>query len=195
MHKSPEEDLSITPTDELFTYHIFGLPDDLDRWRKDVQSYSLNVAGMVDSPTVLGLHEIQQDFKPISADMVLQCMTNVHWGRVRFTGARLLDVLEHAGVSEEACKVALRGAEGFTTDFRMSEIQEQPDAFLLAYAMNDEPLTPEHGFPLRITADGKYGYKWCKWLTEIESVDYDFRGHYEGNRRWSDKATRGESVQ
>ena len=130
-----------------------------------------------------------------SADMILQCMTNVHWGRIHVTGARLLNVLEHAGIAQGAWKVGLRGAEGFTTDLRIDEIQEQPDAFLLAYAMNDEPLTPDHGFPLRIAAEGKYGDKWCKWLTEIELVDQDVKGHYEGNRGWSDKATRGEPVE
>jgi len=63
--------------------------------------------------------------------------------------------------------------------------------------MNDagEPLTGDHGFPVRITADGKYGYKWCKWLVEIELVDYDHKGHYEGKGRWSDQATRGNPVQ
>ena len=53
---------------------------------------------------------------------------------------------------------------------------------------------PPHGFPIRITADGRYGYKWCKWPVEIEAVDYDYKGHYEGKRRWSDKGIRGTRV-
>ena len=84
---------------------------------------------------------------------------------------------------------------GRATDLWLDEVRQQPDAFLLAYAMNGEPLTPEHGYPVRLTADGKYGYKWCKWLTEIELVDHDVKGHYEGNRGWSDAATRGQPVQ
>jgi len=191
---SPEDDPRITPISELFTYHIHGLPKELRMWQEDVATYSLAVTGLVDSPATLSLSEIRENFAPVSADMVLQCMTNVHWGRIHFTGARLIDVLEQAGISDGAVKVALRGAEGFDTDLKVAEIRKRPDAFLLAYAMNDEPLTPGHGFPVRVAADGKYAYKWCKWLTEIEAVDYDHRGHYEGTRGWSDDATRGRPV-
>ncbi len=60
--------------------------------------------------------------------------------------------------------------------------------------MNGAPLAPEHGFPVRAVADGKYAYKWCKWLTSIEAVAHDIKGHYEGVRGWSDAATRGVPV-
>jgi len=105
-----------------------------------------------------------------------------------------LDVLEQAGIDAGATKVALRGGEGFSTDIWLRDLREEPDAFLLAYAMNGEPLPAEHGFPVRLTADGRYGFKWCKWLTEIELVDYNFKGHYEGRRRWSDAGLRGRPV-
>ena len=192
---TPDDCTGITPVEELFTYHIFGLPRELAEWRADARAYSLSITGLVDSPLRLSLQQVRDDFEPVSADMVLQCMTNVHWGRIHFTGARLLDALESAGVARQASKVALRGAEGFATDLRLDEVRQQPDSFLLAYAMNGEPLTPEHGFPIRLTADGKYGYKWCKWLTEIELVGHDVKGHYEGSRGWSDAATRGQPVQ
>jgi DMSO/TMAO reductase YedYZ molybdopterin-dependent catalytic subunit len=60
--------------------------------------------------------------------------------------------------------------------------------------MNEEPLSEVHGFPVRIAAIGKYAYKWCKWLNRISLADYDFKGHYEGKRGWSDSALRGERV-
>ncbi|MBM4044667.1 MAG: hypothetical protein FJ279_06095 [Planctomycetes bacterium] len=190
----PEDDPRLTPLSELFVYHIFGLPKELKRWQKNIGAYQLRVTGLVERPTRLTLSQVRDEFKPVSADMVLQCMTNVHWGRIHFTGPRLLDVLEQAGIRKEARKIALRGAEGFDTDLRLEDIRQRPDAFLLAYAMNDAPLTADHGFPLRVTADGKYGYKWCKWLVEVEVVDYDYKGHYEDKRRWSDAATRGQPV-
>jgi len=73
-------------------------------------------------------------------------------------------------------------------------VRESPDSFLLAYAMNEEPLGLEHGFPVRMASDGKYGYKWPKWLCAVELVDHDFKGHYEGRRGWSDVGTRGRPV-
>lgn len=192
--KRPENTPGITPVDKLFTYHIFGTPRELPHWQADITSYALMIKGLVDSPLRLSLSEIRDRFAPVATDMVLQCMTNVHWGRMQFEGARLMDVLDHTGLSKNACKVALRGAEGFDTDVWIQEIREQPDAFLLAYSMNGEALPLDHGFPLRFAADGKYGFKWCKWLTEVEVVDYDYRGHYEGKRRWSDAGIRGQSV-
>ena len=190
----PEDDNSITPIEELFTYHIFGLPHELKRWQKDIHSYFLAITGLVYPPVQLSLSQVRDDFESVSTDIVLQCMTNVHWGRIRFTGTRLLDVLTYAGLSPEAYKIALHGADGFDTDLRIDEIQERPRAFLLAYAMNDVPLPPGHGFPLRMTADDKYGYKWCKWLIEVEVIAYDYKGHYEKRRGWSDEATRGQPV-
>ena len=190
----PEDDAGITPVSELFTYHIFGTPPQLEQWKAEIGTYSLKIMGLVESELDLTVQRIQSDFAPVSGDMVLQCMTNVHWGRIHFTGARLLDVLEHADLRDGADKVAIRGADGFDTDLRIDEIRESPDAFLLAYAMNREPITPPHGFPIRVTADGRYGYKWCKWPVEIEAVDYDYKGHYEGKRRWSDKGIRGTRV-
>lgn len=191
----PEDTDRLTTVGELFTYHIFGMPREMVQWEKDENAFSLAITGLVDSPQRLSLKQIRDLFGPFSAAMVLQCMTNIHWGRVLFTGPRILDIIDYVGLSGDAIKVALHGADGFDTDLWIDEIRERPDAFLLAYAMNDEPLTPDHGFPIRITADGKYGYKWCKWLTEIEVVDTDYKGHYEGKRRWSDKATRGQPVQ
>ena len=192
--RHPENTSGVTPVDELFTYHIFGAPRDLERWRTDIEDFRLSVAGLVNSPIRLSVRQLRDEFEPVSADMVLQCMTNVHWGRIHFTGARLADALDRAGVREEAWKVALRAADGFDTDLNIEEIRETPDAFLLAYEMNGKPIPPDHGFPIRMTSDGKYGFKWPKWLVEVEAVDYDYKGHYEAKRGWSDQATRGRSV-
>jgi len=190
----PAEDSPITPVGELFTYHIFGIPEESRQCREDIDSYALAIGGLVDRELSLSMAQIRSDFPQVSGVMVLQCMTNVHWGCLRFTGARLLDVLEHAGIQKEAYKIAAHGADGFDTDLRVDEVRQRPDAFLLAHAMNDQPLVVDHGFPLRLTADGKYGFKWPKWLSRIELVDYDYKGHYEGRRGWSDEATRGQPV-
>jgi len=190
----PEDTPGITPVPELFTYHIFGVPEEAERYRKDPSAYSLTVGGLVEPAVRLSLAQIRDDYDPVTDDMVLQCMTNVHWGRIRITGARLLDVLEEAGIPGTAGKVAFRGADGFDTDLLLADIRERPDAFLLAYAMNDEPIPPEHGFPVRLASDGRYGYKWPKWLVEVLLVDYDYKGHYEDKRGWSDRGRRGEPV-
>jgi len=190
----PEQDDRITPVEELFTYHIFGVPDQVREYEREPLSYELSIGGLVDEELRLSLEEIRDGFPQICAVMILQCMTDVHWGRLRFTGARLLDVLERAGIGRDAYKVAVQAAEGFDTDLRLDEVRERPDAFLLAHSMNDQSLTVDHGFPVRLTADGKYGYKWLKWVTAIDLVAEDYKGHYEGKRGWSDEAIRGQRV-
>jgi len=190
----PEDIPGITPVSDLFTYHIFGTPPEARRFQEDPAAYALTISGLVEPPARLSLDDIRSDFEPVTADMVLQCMTNVHWGRIRVTGAKLVDVLERVGVPAGAVKVAARGADGFDTNLRLDDIRARPGAFLLAYAMNDAPLPVEHGFPVRLASDGKYGYKWPKWLVELKLVDYDYKGHYEGKRGWSDAGTRGRRV-
>ena len=187
----PKDGDAITEVGDLFVYHIFGYPDEVKTWQRDPSGYSLEIRGGVEAAQSLSLEEIQKRFKPVSAEVVLQCMTNVHWGRVRVRGAVLFDVLSHVGIKPGVLKIGFRGAEGFTTDLFIDEVRRDPGKFLLAYEMNGEPLTREHGYPLRVVADGKYAYKWCKWLTMIEVTDHDLKGHYEGNRGWSDAALRG----
>ena len=190
----PEDAPGITATEELFRYDIFGLPAELRQWSKDPSLFRLKVGGCVGRERTFSMWELRDSFEPANAETVLQCMTRVHWGRVLIRGARLWEVLQACGIQPQAEKIALHGAEGFSTDLFLREIAEEPERFLLVYEMNGEPLTGEHGFPLRVAAIGKYAYKWCKWLTEISVLNYDFKGHYEGNRGWSDTATRGARV-
>ena len=190
----PEDAPGITATEELFRYDIFGLPAELGQWSKDPSLFRLQVEGCVERESTFGLRELRDRFDSVKAETVLQCMTRVHWGRVLVRGARLWEVLQACGVQRQAEKIAFRGAEGFSTDLFLREVAAEPERFLLVYEMNGEPLTGEHGFPLRVAAIGKYAYKWCKWLTEISVLNYDFKGHYEGNRGWSDTATRGARV-
>lgn len=50
---------------------------------------------------------------------------------------------------------------------------------LLAYKMNNVTLPPERGYPFQLAAEGKWGYKWIKWVTRIEISDKDYVGYRE----------------
>jgi hypothetical protein len=58
---------------------------------------------------------------------------------------------------------------------------------ILAFEMNGVELPLDHGYPLRLVVPGKYGYKWVKWITHIEVIDYDYKGYWE-SRGWDDEA-------
>ena len=100
-------------------------------------------------------------------------------GNAVWTGVRLSDVLDAVGAADaDSLFVAFTGAdevdvEGeaalFGVSIAMSKARE-PDV-LLAWAMNDEPLTREHGAPLRMVVPGYAGVRSTKWLTRIEVRD------------------------
>jgi DMSO/TMAO reductase YedYZ molybdopterin-dependent catalytic subunit len=184
----------ITPTKDLFVYHIFGIPDEARKWQRDPSSYRLAVTGLVEHELRLSLDDLRTTFEVIRAPMVIQCMTNVHWGQVEFAGARLSDILEKAVPAPQAVKMALRSADGFRTNLKLDYIRTSKEPVLAAYEMNGQPIPLEHGFPVRIASPGKYGYKWPKWIAEIEVVDKDAGGHYETRRGWSDDGERGKPV-
>ncbi len=88
-----------------------------------------------------------------------------------WTGAAMRDVLERAGITEEAASVLLIGLdtgspeEGFR---RVMPVEKAMDSdTLLAYALNGEVLPRDHGFPLRALAPGWVGAANVKWLGRI----------------------------
>jgi DMSO/TMAO reductase YedYZ molybdopterin-dependent catalytic subunit len=104
-------------------------------------------------------------------------------GNARWTGVRVADVLKKAGYNPSAKEIALNGADvpiGTMPDFVRAiplEKAMHPDT-LLAFEMNGQPLTPSHGFPLRIVAPGWAGDSWVKWLTTIEVREKEFDGFF-----------------
>jgi len=100
----------------------------------------------------------------------------------------LVEVLDRAGVATAAREIVFRGLDHAATRgkseslrFERSlpiELGQNPDV-LLAYAMNGEPLPPDHGFPLRLVVPGWYGMASVKWLGEIAAVDRPFTGYFQ----------------
>lgn len=93
-------------------------------------------------------------------------------GLARFKGARLADVLERAGLAAEALDLLLVGLDpespegGWRRPLPLAKALD--GSTLLAYEMNGEPLTPDHGFPLRALVPGWVGASSIKWLGRIE---------------------------
>ena len=107
-------------------------------------------------------------------------------GTAEWTGVRLSHILNMTNVSEQAVDVIFRGADGFHSSLTIDEASE-PD-ILLAWGMNGVALPRDQGFPLKLVAPGHYGYKWVKWITSIEIVEYDHLGYWE-SQGWSDDAS------
>jgi DMSO/TMAO reductase YedYZ molybdopterin-dependent catalytic subunit len=109
-------------------------------------------------------------------------------GTAEWTGTPLRGVLEAAGVLDEAAEIVFtgldQGIEGHVVQPYQRSLTvgeaSRPEV-LLAYAMNGQPLEPQHGYPLRLVVPGWYGMTSVKWLGRIEAVAEPFRGFQMAN--------------
>jgi sulfane dehydrogenase subunit SoxC len=104
-------------------------------------------------------------------------------GTAQWTGTPLAPLLEEAGVASNALEVVFTGLDrGFQGGVEHAYERSLPVAealrgdVLLAYAINGEPLPPQHGYPLRLLVPGWYGMTHVKWLAGVSVVAEPFRG-------------------
>ncbi len=175
----------LTPTERFFVRNNSrSLDIDADRW-------SLTVEGdAVRRPQQLSL-ELLNELTRVTVTAYLECAGNqramfkllhgqagkgTQWGRgavgnADWTGVPLRDVLTLAELDADAVSVLLIGLdaespeEGFRRVLPVDKAMH-PDT-LLAYTMNGEPLTKDHGYPLRAIAPGWVGASQIKWLDRI----------------------------
>jgi DMSO/TMAO reductase YedYZ molybdopterin-dependent catalytic subunit len=104
-------------------------------------------------------------------------------GTAEWTGTALKHVLERAQLDDDVIEIAFIGADrGFDRGVEHSfgrsltpELALSEDV-LLAWAMNGQPLLPQHGYPLRLIVPGWYGMGNVKWLTRIEALPQPYQG-------------------
>ena len=145
-------------------------------------SAGLVLDGLVQSPLNLTLDDLRAMEK--STEYVeLYCVDypTVPVEKGDWTGVRLGLLLEKAGVSPDAVKIAFYDDYGYSTDLTITTAMRQD--VILAYERDGVPLDEE----LRLVLPGKWGYKWISGVTHIELVDYDFTGVWE-SRGYSDEA-------
>jgi len=164
----------------------------------DPAAFRLVVDGLVDTALSLDLDTIRRRPR-VSIVVTLECAGNGRarlrprpvsqpWlveaiGTARWTGAPLAPLLREAGLHDGAVDVVFGGADhgierGVEQDYERSLTVEETmrEEVLLAYEMNDAPLPPQHGYPLRLVVPGWYGMAHVKWLTRISVVADRFDG-------------------
>lgn len=191
----PLEDFQewITPIDRFFVRcHTYTPePVKLDEWR-------LKLDGVVNQPLTLALDDLKK-MPRVELVGVLECAGNgrsfyqprvagAQWafggvGNAKWTGVRLRDVLQKAGLKDSAQVILFDGADvpiGKMPDFQRTIPVKKalhPDT-LLAYEMNGQALPLEHGFPLRLIVPGWAGDSWVKWVQHIQVLDHEFDGFW-----------------
>jgi DMSO/TMAO reductase YedYZ molybdopterin-dependent catalytic subunit len=189
----------ITPNDLFYVRSHFYTPT------IDAAAWTLQIDGEVEKPLKLTLSDLRR-LPSATAVVTLECAGNgrafynpplagVQWekgavGTARWTGVRLRDVLQAAGLKPAARHLWLDGADrgvGKAPDFvRNLPIAKalDPDT-LLAYEMNGQVLPNAHGFPLRVVVPGWEGAYSVKWLSHIRAADREHDGAFvQGGYRY-----------
>jgi DMSO/TMAO reductase YedYZ molybdopterin-dependent catalytic subunit len=179
---------TLTPNDQFYVrWHWAVIPT-----RIDIEKFTLAVRGHVNQPLSLSLRDIL-DLPRVELIAVNQCSGNSRgffqprvpggqWadgamGNALWTGVRLKDVLDKAGVKPGAVQVRFKGMEEPVVSeaphfMKSLDIEHARDSeVMIAYAMNGEQLPLLNGFPLRLVVPGWYATYWVKMVNDIEVLD------------------------
>ncbi len=179
-----------TPNDQFYVrWHWAVIPTDIE-----TDKFSLTVRGHVNRTLSLSLDDILHGLPSVQFSAVNQCSGNSRgffeprapggeWangamGNAVWTGVRLKDVLDRAGVKPGAVQVRFKGLdEPVVADaphfMKSLDIDHARDGeVMIAYAMNGEQLPLVNGFPLRLVVPGWYATYWVKMLNDIEVLNH-----------------------
>lgn len=185
----------ITPNEALFVrWHIANVPTsvDLNTWR-------IRVGGNTEKELQVSMDDLMK-FERVIYTAVIQCSGNGRgffqpqvaggqWGNgsmgnVTWTGARLKDVLNSAGLKAGTVDVSFDGLDGpplptvpdFVKSLSIDKAMEED--IIIAYEMNGKPLTMLNGFPARLIVPGWYATYWVKSLSTITVLSKPFEGFW-----------------
>jgi sulfite oxidase len=170
----------LTPNDDFFVRH---------HWPAEApaaEDWALVVEGKVTRPLRLSLAELKE-FPAATATCVLACAGNgrafyepavpgLPWGpgaagNARWTGVRVRDLLDAAGLKRGARHLHSAGTDdpppGQSPFLRSIEIEKALADAIVAWEMNGEPLPAIHGAPARLVVPGWSGNHWMKWLARL----------------------------
>ncbi|MDD3306947.1 MAG: molybdopterin-dependent oxidoreductase [Acetobacterium sp.] len=151
----------------------------------DLNSYQLQLTGLVAKPSSYSYQQVLEK-EPLQRLITLYCVEG--WqATVLWEGVRITDLLADAEIKDEATTVIFHCVDGYTTSLPLATIKDKD--MLLAYSANGVALPASMGFPFIVVAEDKLGYKWARWVNEIElSSDESYKGYWE-KRGYENDAT------
>ena len=142
----------------------------------DLATWDFRVFGEVESPVTLSWDEFTAlPTREVTID--IHCVTR--WSRfdTSFKGVHWSELAKVVKPKPSARYVVAHAEQDFTANVPLAALED--DEALLAYEADGEPLTPEHGWPLRLVIPKRYFWKSAKWLRGIELLDHDEPGFWE----------------
>jgi DMSO/TMAO reductase YedYZ molybdopterin-dependent catalytic subunit len=146
--------------------------------RFEPEAWDLRVTGLVESPLRLSRKEFNA-LPKIQRVSDFHCVTR--WSRFdnHWEGVAFQELLARVHPKPEAAYVLLHAEQGFTANVPLADLDREE--VLLATRHDGEPLTAEHGYPLRLIVPHLYAWKSVKWLRGLEFLDHDAPGFWEQN--------------
>lgn len=168
---SEYEGENLSSLDDFVENSIKG-PQYIDR-----EAYELKIKNTKNGDLKYSYDDILNNFQSYEKRVTLNCV--VGWSvDILWRGVLVRDIIGKHNVPEDAKIIIFRSHDDYSTSFPVEYIMDND--IIMAHTINGMELPPENGFPFQLVAESKYGYKWIKWITEIEfSDDESFRGYWE----------------
>jgi DMSO/TMAO reductase YedYZ molybdopterin-dependent catalytic subunit len=142
----------------------------------DLAAWRLGVFGEVEEPLELSFDELRElPATEVTTD--IHCVTR--WSRfdAGFRGVHWRELAARCRPKPSARYAIAHAAGGFMANVPLAALEDEQA--LVVYEADGEPLTPEHGWPVRLVIPSKYFWKSAKWLTGIELTASDRPGFWE----------------
>ena len=186
----------VTPVGMHYLLSHFDIP-----YVQSADDWQLAVGGLVDTPLQLGFTQLTE-MPRLKQTVTLECAGNgralmdprwrsMPWsseavGTASWTGTSLKHVLALAGLKNNATTVVFSGADKGVDNGSVHRFERSlaindalSEEVMLAWQINDQPLPPQHGYPLRLIVPGWYGMASVKWLDSISITDQPFTGYQQ----------------
>jgi DMSO/TMAO reductase YedYZ molybdopterin-dependent catalytic subunit len=157
-------------TEKWPVLHAGDVPD------VDVATWTLSSTGEVEEPVTLSYEQLRS---PPATEVTTDIHCVTRWSRsdAGFKGVHWRELAALCRPKPTARFVIAHAEHGFTSNVPLSALED--DSALIVYEADGEPLTPEHGYPVRLFIPTKYFWKSAKWLTGIELSSIDKPGFWE----------------
>jgi DMSO/TMAO reductase YedYZ molybdopterin-dependent catalytic subunit len=180
----------LTPEQNYFVVAHYGVPT------IDAATWKLDIRGRVANPRSYTLDELKKRARA-QQECVFECggnrgpaIMNRMVGNARWTGTALWPLIQEAKPLGDALEVITWGADEGEEEIRKEKYRQcfarsmtltdlAKSGAILAWEMNGEPLTADHGFPVRVVVPGWYGVQNVKWVNALEVSPDRFMGRFQ----------------
>ncbi len=159
-------------TDKWPVLHAGSVP----RYDRDLAGWNFRVFGEVENPVTLSYDELGE-LPQTEVISDIHCVTR--WSRfdAGFRGVHWRDLAALVRPKPTARVVVAHAEQGFTSNVPLAALED--DRAVVALEADGAPLTPDHGWPLRLVVPSRYFWKSAKWLRGLELRSTDQPGFWE----------------